>query len=153
MTLKEKIKEDVKTAFKAGDSATRSTLNLLLSVIQNREIEKRTKTGEPDLTDEEIIAAISTEIKKRKDAITQYEAAGRAELAAGEQAEADILMRYMPEQMSEDEIKKLIADAITSTGAAGPKDMGKVMGAISSKIKGRFDGSRANALVKEALGA
>jgi uncharacterized protein YqeY len=147
MSLKDTIKEDMKVAFKGGDQATRSTLGMLLSVIQNREIEKRTKGGDEQLTDEEVIAAISTEIKKRKEGVAQYEAAGRADTAAAEQAEIAVLSKYLPEQLTEDDVKKLIADAI----AGGAKDMGRVMGAISSKIKGRFDGARANALVKEAL--
>jgi uncharacterized protein YqeY len=153
MTLKDTIKDDMKTAFKAGDSAKRGTLSMLLSVIQNREIEKRTKSGESELSDEEIVSAISTEIKKRREAATQYEAGGRAESAASEQAEIAVLSVYLPEQLSEDAVKTLIAEAIASTGAAGPKDMGKVMGAVSPKIKGKFDGARASAMVKESLGA
>ena len=165
MSLKDTIKEDMKTAFKAGDTATRGTLTMLLSVIQNRELEKRAKlmksgvATEADvaaqslLTDEEVTDAIGTEIKKRKDAASQFEAAGRAELAAGETAEAAILMKYMPEQMTEDAVKALVTQAIADTGAAGPKDMGKVMAAVAPKAKGKFDGSRLNALVKEALTA
>lgn len=152
MILKETIKDDMKTAFKAGDTITRGTLSFLLSVVQNRELEKRAKGAESELTDEEVISVISTEIKKRKDSIGQYEAAGRGELAAAEKAEVQVLMRYMPEQLGEDEVKKMIADAIASTGASNAKDMGKVMGAISPKIKGRFDGTRASELVKQALG-
>ena len=153
MALKDTIKEDMKAAFKAGDTMTRGTLSFFLSVVQNRELAKRAKTGAPaDLTDEEVIEALSTEIKKRKESIATYESGGRPELAASETAELAILQKYMPEQMAEDDVKKLIADAITATGAAGPKDMGKVMGKISAAIKGRFDGSRASALVKEALG-
>jgi uncharacterized protein YqeY len=153
MTLKERIKDDMKTAFKAGDAATRGTLGMLLSVIQNREIEKRAKSGEAELTDDEVVAALGTEIKKRREAAAQYEAAGRADSAQAELAEAAVMQRYLPEQLSEDDVKKLIADAVASSGAAGPKDMGKVMGAISARIKGRFDGARASALVKEALSA
>ena len=144
----------MKAAFKAGDTTTRGTLSFLLSVIQNRELAKRAKTGEAsELTDEEVIEALSTEIKKHKESIATYQAGGRPELVASESAELAILQRYMPEQMSEDAVKALIADAVTATGAAGPKDMGKVMGKISVAIKGRFDGARASALVKEALGA
>jgi uncharacterized protein YqeY len=164
MTLKDTIKDDMKTAFKAGDTTTRSTLSLLLSVIQNRELEKRTRlmkagaTSEAEvaeksaLTDEEVIDTISSEVKKRKDSITQYEAAGRAELAAGEKAESDVLMKYMPEQMGEDAVVALIKEAIASTGASSAKDMGKVMGAVTPKTKGRFDGARVNELVKQLLG-
>jgi uncharacterized protein len=154
MALKETIKDDMKAAFKAGDTATRGTLQLLLSVIQNRELAKRAKTGEAsELTDEEVVEALSTEIKKRKESIATFEAGGRPELAASEAAELEVLKKYMPEQISEDEVKALITAAITDTGAAGPKDMGKVMGKISGAIKGRFDGARASAMVKEALGA
>jgi len=150
MALKDTIKEDMKAAFKAGDTTTRGTLSFFLSVVQNRELAKRAKTGAPaELTDEEVIEALSTEIKKRKESIATYESGGRPELAASEATELAILQKYMPEQMAEDDVKKLIADAITG----GAKDLGRVMGAISTKIKGRFDGARASTLVKEALGA
>lgn len=165
MSLKDTIKDDMKTAFKAGDTVTRSTLTMLLSVIQNRELEKRAKLMKAGaiteaevaekslLSDAEVTDAIMSELKKRKDAVAQYESAGRPELAAGESAEAAILMKYMPEQLSEDAVKALIAEAIASTGAAGVGDMGKVMGAVTPKTKGKFDGARVNELVREALGA
>ena len=165
MTLKEKIKDDMKAAFKAGDQVGRSTLAMLLSVIQNRELEKRAKlmkagsaseadvAAKSELTDTEVIDAISSEVKKRRESITTYEAGGRPELAEGEKKEAHVLAKYLPEQMSEDEVKKLIADAIAQTGATSGADMGKVMGKLAPGIKGRFDGARANALVREALGA
>lgn len=151
MALKDTIKEDMKAAFKAGDTATRSTLTMLLSVIQNRELDKRAKGKEPVLTDEEVIEAISTEIRRRKDSAAQYATGGRPELAESETAEATILMKYMPEQLSEDAVKALIADAIKATGAASVQDLGKVMGAVSPKTKGKFDGARVSELVKEAL--
>jgi uncharacterized protein YqeY len=165
MSLKETIKDDMKAAFKAGDTVTRSTLSLLLSVIQNRELEKRTKlmkagaTSEAEvaeksqLTDEEVVDAVSSEVKKRRDSVAQYESAGRAELAAGEKAEVDVLMRYMPEQMSEEAVVALIKEAITATGASSAKDIGKVMGQIAPKTKGKFDGARVSELVKKELGA
>ena len=165
MSLKDTIKEDMKTAFKAGDTATRSTLTMLLSVIQNRELEKRAKlmksgaateaevAGKSQLTDEETIEAVSSEMKKRKDSAAQFIAGGRPELAASEEAEASVLMKYMPEQLTEDAVKALITEAIAATGAAGVKDMGRVMGAVAPKTKGKFDGARVNQLVKEALAA
>lgn len=163
MTLKERIRDDMKAAFKAGDNARRSALTMLLSVIQNRELEKRAKlmkagaateadvAAKSELTDEEVIDAIGSELKKRRESVTTYEQAGRAELAAGEQAEITVLSAYLPEQLTEDAVRKFVAEAVAATGAAGPKDMGKVMGAIAARIKGRFDGARASALVKEAL--
>lgn len=162
--LKDKFKEDQKTALRAGDSGRRTVIGMLLSGVQNKELEKRSKlskSGTPadqlesasQLTDDEVLDVLSSEIKKRKEAITTFEQGGRPELAEGEKTELAMLMQYMPEQISEDEVKKLIADAMAATGAAGPKDMGKVMGAISGKIKGRFDGTRASQIVKEVLGA
>lgn len=151
MSLKDTIKEDMKTSFKAGDAATKSTLSMLLATIQSRELDKRAKGKEPVLTDEEVVEAISSEIRKRKDSVAQYEAAGRPELAAGESAEIVVLSKYMPEQLSEDAVKQLIQEAIASIGAATAKDIGKVMGAVAPKTKGKFDGARVNALVKEAL--
>lgn len=165
MSLKDKIKEDMKAAFKSGDTVTRGTLTMLLAAIQSRELDKRAKlvkSGQATesevaeksaLTDEEVIDAISSELKKRKDSATQYEAGGRPELAASEKAEADILAKYMPEQMAEDEVIALIKEAIASTGASTAKDMGKVMGQVAPKTKGRFDGARVNELVKKELGA
>ena len=165
MSLKDKIKEDMKVAFKAGDTVTRGTLTMLLAAIQTRELDKRArlvKSGQATeaevveksaLTDEEVIDAVSSEIKKRKDSATQYEAGGRPELADSEKAEAEILSRYMPEQMSESDVIALIKEAIATTGAVTPKDMGKVMGQVTPKTKGRFDGARVNELVKKELGA
>ncbi len=165
MSLKDKIKEDMKAAFKAGDTVTRSTLTMLLATIQSRELEKRAKlvkagqateaevAEKSALTDEEIIEAITSEVKKRKDSVAQYEAGGRPELAAGEKAEADVLMKYMPEQMAEADVIALIKEAIAATGAVSAKDMGKVMGQVAPKTKGRFDGARVNELVKKELGA
>lgn len=164
MSLKETIKDDMKTAFKAGDSVARTTLSMLLSTIQNRELEKRAKlmkagaTTEADvaeksvLTDEETLEVITSEIKKRRDAVAQYEAAGRAELAAGETAEIAVLVKYLPEQLTEEAVRALITEAIAATGASGTSDMGRVMGAITPKTKGRFDGARVSQLVKELLG-
>ena len=165
MPLKDTIKEDMKSAFKAGDQAARSTLSMLLSVIQNRELEKRAKlmksggategdvAAKSELTDEEVVDAISSEVKKRRESVATYEQGGRPELAQGERAEAELLSRYLPEQMSEEDVKQLIAKAVSETGASAAGDIGKVMGRIAPAIKGRFDGARANALVKEALGA
>src|SRR3989344_1024603 len=164
MTLKDRIKDDMKTAMKAGDSVARSTLTMLLSVIQNRELEKRSRlmkagaTKEEDvamqslLSDDEIISAISSEVKKRADSISVYQQAGRTELAAQEEAEQKILSKYMPEQRSEEDVRKIVADVIAKTGASGAKNMGAVMGAVSSQTKGRFPGARLQEIVKSVLG-
>jgi len=162
--LKEKLQADIKEALKAGNSQKRTLLGMVMSSVKNREFDKRAKvsktTGETDaakldeaakLNDEEVLETIASEIKKRKDSVEQFEKGGRPELAAQEKQEIDILMTYMPEQMSEESVREEIKKAIASTGAAGPKDMGKVMGMVSPKIKGKFDGSRASAIVKEEL--
>lgn len=151
MTLKETITNDMRAAFKAGDQVTRGALTMLLSVIQNREIAKRTKTGSSDLTEEETIEALTSEMKKRRESAATYTQGGRPELAEKEEAEAAVLARYLPEQLTEDVVKALVAEAITATGASGPKDIGKVMGAVTPKTKGRFDGARVSELVKSAL--
>lgn len=165
MSLKDKIKEDMKAAFKAGDTVTRSTLTMLLAAIQSRELDKRAKlikSGQATeeevaeksaLTDEEVVNAVSSELKKRRDSAAQYEAGGRPELAEGEKVEADVLVRYMPEQMSESDVIALIKEVITATGAVTPKDIGKVMGQVTLKTKGRFNGARVNELVKKELGS
>lgn len=160
--LKEKLQNEIKEALKAGNSEKRMVLGLVLSAIKLRELEKRGKLSKDEsdaakleelskLKDEEIIEVLSSEIKKRKDSIEQYERGGRPELAEKEKKEMDILMEYMPEQMSEEEVRQEIGKAISLSGALSIKDMGKVMGIVSSKIKGRFDVGRASMMVKEEL--
>lgn len=164
MSLKDTIREDLKTAMKAGDSETKSVVSMLLASIKNRELEKRgklAKEGTADdelneksmLTDEEVVQVVSTELKKRKESVATYEQAGRTELAEGEKREAEVLTKYLPEQLDEAEVTELIRKAIEQTGASSPADMGKVMGAVSSQTKGRFDGKRLSEMVREQLGA
>lgn len=144
--LKEKLQQEIKDALKSGDSKKRMVLGMVLAAIKNKEIEKR---GE--LNDDDTIAVIASEIKKRKDSVEQFEKGGRPELAQGEREEAEMLMSYMPEQMSEDGIREEIKKAIASTGALGPKDMGKVIGVVMAKVKGKADGTFVSRSVKEAL--
>lgn len=119
---------------------------MVLAAIKNKEIEKRS-----ELSDDDTVVVIASEIKKRKDSVEQFEKGGRPELAEGEKKEAETLMAYMPEQMSEDAIREEIKKAIASTGASGPKDMGKVIGAVMTKVKGKADGTLVSNLVKEEL--
>ncbi len=170
MNLKEKLQQDVKDALKSGDSKKRMVLGMVMSAIKNKEIEKR---GE--LSEEDIVAVVSSEIKKRRDSVEQYEKGGRPELAEGERKEAEMLMAYMPEQMSEEDVRDEVKKAITETGLGvgsrrgkGPnevgtpqkagnsvakdmKEMGKVIGAVMAKIKGKVDGQTVSRLVKEEL--
>lgn len=160
--LKEKLQADVKEALKAGNSQKRTLLGMVMSAIKNREFDKRAKLSKTGtdadkleeaskLNDEEVIETISSEIKKRKDSVEQFEKGGRPELAEQENQEIEMLMIYMPEQMSEDDIRTEVRKAVSETGAAGPKDMGKVIGAVMAKIKGKADGTLVSKVVKEEL--
>lgn len=160
--LKDKIKDDVKSALKAGDAAKRTTLSTFLSAIKNKELEKRSKlakSGTPAeqldsasiLSDEEVIEVLGSEIKKRKESAEIYTNAGRPELAEQEKSEAQMLSAYMPEQLSEDVIREKVREAIKNTGAAGLKDMGKVTGQVMAAVKGQADGQIVSKIVKEEL--
>ncbi|MBI2062143.1 MAG: GatB/YqeY domain-containing protein [Candidatus Yanofskybacteria bacterium] len=144
--LKEKLQQDVKDALKSGDSKKRMVLGMALSAIKNKEIEKRS-----ELSDDGVVAVIASEIKKRKDAVEQYQKGGRPELAEGERGEAEMLMAYMPEQMSEEDVRSEVKKIIAEIGAKDMKEMGKVIGAVMAKVKGKADGQLVSRLVKEEL--
>jgi hypothetical protein len=154
--LKHKIQTDTTEALKAGDQFLVGTLRMLLASIITKEKEKKYKEkieGEAQLTDEQIIEVISSEIKKRKDAIVLYEQGNRPELADREKKEIEILKKYLPEQLSEDELKKMVADSIATTGAKEMNHMGRVMSDLTPKIKGKADGGEVSKIVKELLTA
>ena len=148
MGLKETLKSDLTEAIRSSDKVVSGTIRMVLTAITNEEVSgKEART----LSDDEIITVLSREAKKRREAAEEFAKAGREDKAADEKAEGEVISRYLPAQLSEDDIKKLIAAAIASTGAAGPADMGKVMGAIKSQIAGKADGSMVSSLVKAAL--
>ncbi|MFA6974084.1 MAG: GatB/YqeY domain-containing protein [Parcubacteria group bacterium] len=149
MSLKTQIFEDLKSAMKAGDAVKRDTLRMLDSMIKNVEIEKMKR--ETGLSDEETQEVIARAVKQRKDAIAQYEAGGRPELAEKENAEIAILMGYMPEQMSEDKVREIVKEVIASSGATSKADIGKVMGAAMGRLKGQTDGNVVKKIVEEEL--
>lgn len=149
MSLKEKINNDLKEALKQKDAFRLSVLRLLNSSIGNKEIEKLKK--EEGLSDDEIITVITNEIKKRRDSADIYTKAGRQELAQKEENELKILMGYLPEQLTDDELKNIVKEAIGKIGATGEKDFGLVMKEVLPKIKGRADGALVAKLVKELL--
>ena len=160
--LKESLQQDMKDAMKSGNAVKRMVLSLVQSAVKNKELEKRAKFSkagaEADkleelsrMSDEEIMDVILSEAKKRKESIESYEKAGRDELAKKEKDELAILMEYLPEQMSEDEIREEVKKAIEATGAKDIKEMGKVLGVLMSKIKGRADGQTVSRIVKEEL--
>lgn len=146
MTLQEQLSADVKQAMKDRDNELRDTLRFLLSAVKNAEIDKR-----GPLTDDEELALLRTQAKQRQDSIEQYRAGGRDDLADREAAQLAILERYLPQQMSDDELAAFVQAGVAETGAAGPKDMGKVMGLLNGRSEGRVDGRRLSAAVRAAL--
>ncbi len=146
MQLAEKLSNDLKTALKSGDKIRLGILRMIKSDIKNKEIEKGASPGE-----EEILAMLRSFVKRAKDSIEQFSNAGRTDLAEKEKAELAIIQEYLPKQISEDDIRQIVKDAVAETGASGPKDMGMVMKAVMGKTKGQADGKLVNGLVKEIL--
>ncbi len=147
--LQEKLQEDLKAAMIAHDEQKLSVIRMLKSAIQYFEIQKG--GAGYSATDEEILDVISKEVKKRREAIDLYEKGGRPELAEKEKQEMKILQSYLPEQMSEDEVRKLVSEAIDQTGASSIQEMGKVMGVLMPKVKGKADSSLVSGFVRERL--
>ena len=146
MPTQEQISKELLEAMKSKDAVRTSTLRMLLSAVRNKEIEKKKSLAEGDF-----LEVIQTEAKRRKESMAEYTKAGRADLASKEEAELNVLKVYLPQPLSETELKALIQSAIASSGAKNPQDMGKVMSVIMPQIKGRADGKEAQQLVKEAL--
>jgi uncharacterized protein YqeY len=151
MSLREKLMDDVKTAMKAGEKARLSTIRLVQAALKDKDIEARGQ-GKGQLTDEDVLALMQKMIKQRQESIAIYTQAGRAELAAGEQAEVDVISAYLPRQMDEAGMKAAIAAVIADTGAASMKDMGKVVAGLKAKFAGQMDFAKASQMVKAALG-
>ncbi len=148
MTLKERISEDMKAAMRARESARLGAIRLLLAAIKQKEIDERIT-----LDDAAIVAVIDKMLKQRRDSITQYESAGRQDLADAEKFEARLLSDYMPAGLSEAEIVAAVAAAVAETNAQGPGDMGKVMGVLKPLLAGRADMTEVSKRVKAALAA
>jgi uncharacterized protein YqeY len=148
--LKETLKSDLTEAIRSSDKLVSGTIRMVLTAITNEEVSGKEARV---LSDAEIITVLSREAKKRREASDEFAKAGREDKAAEERAEGEVIARYLPEQMSEDDVKKLVAAAIASTGAAGPADMGKVMGVLKPQVAGKADGGMVSTLVKAALAA
>ena len=148
MALKQRILDDIKTAMKAGEKDRLAVLRMLSAAIKQREVDERI-----EMDDTQTLAVVEKMIKQRRESIRQYEDGGRPELAAKEQAEIDILDDYMPEQLSDAEVDRMIDEAIASTGASEMKDMGKVMGALKARIQGQADMGEVSKRIKARLGA
>ena len=146
---KQKLQEELKQSMLAKDDLKTSVLRMLLSAINYFEIQKG--GAGYTATDEDVISVISSQAKQRKDSIEEFKKAGRQELADKEKKELEILQVYMPAQMSEEEVKKLVDEAVSQTGATTMADIGKVMGALMPKVKGKADGNLVSTLVKQAL--
>jgi uncharacterized protein YqeY len=148
MGLKEKLQADLTQAIRSRDEVVSGTVRMLLAAITNEEVAGKSAKV---LTDTEIITVLSREAKKRREAVEAYTQAKRDDLASKEKAEAAVIAKYLPAQLSEDEIKKLIQDAIVETGATGPSGMGLVMKVLQPKIAGKAEGGLVSGLVKTAL--
>jgi hypothetical protein len=148
--MREKINDDLKTAMKAGEKDRVGTLRLINAAIKSADIEAR-PSGKDKISDTDILSVLAKMVKQRRDSIDQFVAGGRQDLADKEQSEISVIEAYLPKQMSEDEAKTAIAAVIAETGAAGPKDMGKVMAALKAKYAGQMDFGKASALTKDLL--
>jgi uncharacterized protein len=146
MSLKTQMEADVKAAMKARDAETRDAIRYVLSAVKNAEIDKRA-----ELTPEEELKLIRSQVKQRQDSIEQFRAGGREDLAEKEESQVRILERYLPQQMEDDELDQFVKAGIAAAGAEGPKDMGKVMGILTPRSEGRVDGKRLSTAVRNAL--
>ena len=146
MSLKDQLEADMKVAMRARDNDTRDAVRYVLSAVKNAEIAKR---GE--LTADDELKLIRAQVKQRQDSIEQFRSGGREDLAEKEESQVRILEKYLPQQMGDDELAEFVRTGISETGAQGPKDMGKVMGLLSSKAEGRVDGRRLSTAVRNAL--
>jgi uncharacterized protein YqeY len=147
MSLKERILQDVKDAMRAKDKPRLATIRLITAAIKQREVDERI-----ELDDAQVLVVLDKMCKQRRESITQFEQAGRDDLAAQEKAELELIQQYLPEQLSEAEINELIDAAMEQTGASSMKDMGKVMGQLKPKLQGRADMGAVSALIKARLG-
>ena len=147
MTLKARISEDMKNAMRAKDSARLGAIRLLLSAIKQREVDERI-----EVNDTQVVEAIEKMLKQRRDSISQYEAASRHDLADVEKFEVSVLQEYLPQALTDDEVNAIIQQAIADTGAAGIKDMSKVMAAVKPQVVGRADMGKISGLIKTRLG-
>jgi len=146
VTLRERIQSDITTAMRSGDALRRDTLRMAESAIYNAE-----KRDRRSYSDDEVAGVLAREVKTRRESIEAFRKGGREDLASKEEAEIGILAAFLPEQLSEAEITGLVDEAIAATGAAGPRDLGKVMGWLSPRTRGRADGRAVSQLVGAAL--
>ena len=147
MSLKDRIQDDMKAAMRAKDAQRLSAVRLLLAALKQKEVDERV-----ELADADVLGVIEKMLKQRRESIAQYEKAARADLAAQEKFEIEVLQAYLPAQMGEAEIAQAVAAAVAESGAAGVKDMGKVMALLKGRLAGKADMGKVSALVKAKLG-
>ncbi len=149
MALRDQLSEALKQAMKSRDARRVSTLRLVFAAIKDREI--RAAAGEPAMSDEELVTLLARLIKQREESASAYDSGGRPELAGAEREEIAVIREFMPRQLSEDEMRIAVREAISQTGATGLKDMGKVMAALKQRYSGSMDFAKAGPLAKELL--
>ena len=147
MSLKTRLTDDMKTAMKAGEKDRLGVIRLVNAAIKQREVDERV-----ELDDAQVLAVLEKMLKQRKDSVTQYEAAGREDLAAVERFEMGVIQAYLPAQLGTGEIEAIVAKAVADSGASSPKDMGKVVALVKPQVAGRADMGQVSALVKQKLG-
>ena len=148
-SLKTSMQQDLTTAMKQRDELTTATLRMALTAVTNEEVSGKQAR---ELSDDEVLGVLRRELKKRREAADAYDQAGRTESAERERAEAEVLQRYLPAQLSDDELAELAAAAVAEVGASGPGDLGRVMKVVQPRVAGRADGGRVEAAVRAALG-
>jgi uncharacterized protein YqeY len=146
MSIADRIKDDMKVAMRERDKDRLTTIRLIMAAMKQQEVDTR-----KELTEADVLAILDKMVKQRKDSIEQYNKAGRDELAAKEQAEIEVIQVYLPQQLTEEEILELVADAISTTGTESMRDMGKVMGILKPKLQGRADMGQVSGLIKSKL--
>lgn len=153
METRERVLQDTKDAMRAKDELRLSVLRMLSAAVHNKEIEKRSKTGKPEeLTEEEILAVVRSEAKKRRDAIAEFERGGRKDLVEKEAAEMKTLEKYLPQELSDGEVEKVVKGVIAEIGSSDPRTFGRVMGEVMKRVKLQSSGERASQAVKKVLG-
>lgn len=148
MNLKDRIRQDMKAAMRARETARLSAIRLLLAAVQQKEVDTRVT-----LDDAAVLEVIAKMVKQRRESIAQYAKAGRSDLVAGEEFEIGVLSAYLPQPLGEAALEEAVAAAISESGAAGPRDMGRVMALLKPRLAGRADMGRVSAMVKAKLGA
>ncbi len=146
MSLKARITDEMKTAMKAGDKPRLAVIRLIQAAIKQREVDERV-----ELDDAQVLSVLEKMLKQRRDSVSQYEAAGREDLASQERFEIGVVQTYLPEPLSETELDGIVATVVAETGAAGPRDMGKVMAVLKERVAGRADMQALSGKVKAAL--